>query len=159
MVRETGCDAVMIGRAASSNPWIFRQIQQYLATGLTTEPTQQDRYEMMRRYYAMLIDRGEKDSTGKMKQFATYFTHGVRHGSQLRASIYQAQERRPFSTLVDEFFLEEPVLAHEEGSTDHRRRVHPAIPVRAAGRRFCAITVITKRSGAASRTPPTTAWN
>ena len=33
MVRETGCDAVMIGRAASSNPWIFRQIQQYLATG------------------------------------------------------------------------------------------------------------------------------
>ncbi len=33
MVRETGCDAVMIGRAASSNPWIFRQIEQYLATG------------------------------------------------------------------------------------------------------------------------------
>ena len=34
MVRETGCDAVMIGRTASSNPWIFRQIQQYLATGV-----------------------------------------------------------------------------------------------------------------------------
>ncbi len=33
MVRETGCDAVMIGRTASSNPWIFRQIEQYLATG------------------------------------------------------------------------------------------------------------------------------
>src|SRR5271170_1756813 len=91
MVRETSCDAVMIGRAASSNPWIFRQIQQYLAHGSYDEPAQRDRYEMMRQYYAMLIDRGEKDSTGKMKQFATYFTHGVRHGSQLRASIYQAQ--------------------------------------------------------------------
>src|ERR1700691_5751243 len=71
LVRETSCDAVMIGRAASSNPWIFRQIQQYLANGRYDEPAQRDRYEMMRRYYAMLIDRGEKDSTGKMKQFAT----------------------------------------------------------------------------------------
>jgi nifR3 family TIM-barrel protein len=110
MVRETRCDAVMIGRAASSNPWIFRQIQQYLAQGRYDEPTQQDRYSMMRQYYAMLIDRGERDSTGKMKQFATYFTHGVRHGSQLRASIYQAQEAAAILDLVDEFFREEPVL-------------------------------------------------
>src|SRR5580658_9365831 len=110
MVHETACDAVMIGRAASSNPWIFRQIQQYLAHGRYDEPTQQDRYGMMRRYYAMLIDRGERDSTGKMKQFATYFTHGVRHGSQLRASIYKAQEAAAILDLVDEFFREEPVL-------------------------------------------------
>src|SRR3981189_102657 len=47
MVRETGCDAVMIGRAASSNPWIFRQIQQHLATGRYDEPTERDRYDMM----------------------------------------------------------------------------------------------------------------
>src|SRR6202046_4728853 len=58
MVRETSCDAVMIGRAASSNPWIFRQIQQYLEHGRYDEPTHQDRYGMMRQYYAMLIDRG-----------------------------------------------------------------------------------------------------
>src|SRR6202171_2600571 len=67
MVRETGCDAVMIGRTASSNPWIFRQIQQYLATGAYDEPTQTDRYEMMRRYYAMLMDLDEKDTAGEMK--------------------------------------------------------------------------------------------
>ncbi|HEY7387766.1 MAG TPA: tRNA dihydrouridine synthase DusB, partial [Bryobacteraceae bacterium] len=47
MVRETGCDAVMIGRTASSNPWIFRQIQQYLETGTYNEPGQTDRYLMM----------------------------------------------------------------------------------------------------------------
>src|SRR6266446_6263234 len=86
MARETGCDAVMIGRAASSNPWIFRQIRQYLAAGTYDEPSHQDRYQMMRRYYAMLIDHQERDTVGKMKQFATYFTHGVRHGAQLRAS-------------------------------------------------------------------------
>ncbi len=104
MVRETGCDAVMIGRAASSNPWIFRQIEQYLATGAYDEPGQRDRYEMMRRYYSMLIERGEKDSVGKMKQFATYFTHGVRNGSRLRAEIYRMQEPAAIVERVDEFF-------------------------------------------------------
>src|SRR5437899_2982908 len=73
MVRETHCDAVMIGRTASSNPWIFRQIQQYLASGAYDEPSQADRYEMMRGYYAMLMEHGERDMVGKMKQFATYF--------------------------------------------------------------------------------------
>lgn len=111
MIRETSCDAVMIGRAASSNPWIFRQIEQYLATGRYDEPEQQDRYEMMRRYYAMLIERGEGDAIGKMKQFATYFTHGVRHGSQLRATIYKAHEAGEILGLVDEFFAAQPVMA------------------------------------------------
>ena len=111
MVRETNCDAVMIGRAASSNPWIFSQIRQYLETGAYDEATQQDRYNMMRQYYGMLIERRERDAVGKMKQFATYFTHGVRHGAQLRASIYRAQEPSAILDLVDEFFQAEPVLA------------------------------------------------
>src|SRR5438045_8621388 len=65
MVKETRCDAVMIGRAASSNPWIFRQIAQYLATGSYDDPTQQDRYEMMRSYYARLMGHAEHDVVGK----------------------------------------------------------------------------------------------
>lgn len=104
MIEETGCDAVMIGRTASSNPWIFHQIEQYLATGSYDEPTQEDRYEMMRTYYTMLLDRGEDDSLGKMKQFATYFTHGVRGGAHLRVSIYQAKESAAVLDLVDQFF-------------------------------------------------------
>jgi nifR3 family TIM-barrel protein len=111
MVRETGCDAVMIGRAASSDPWIFRQIGQYLATGWYDEPTQNDRYEMMRQYYAMLMQYNDRDTAGKMKQFATYFTHGVRNGSQLRAAIYHAHEPAAILDLVDQFFHAEPVLA------------------------------------------------
>jgi len=109
MVRETGCDAVMIGRAASSNPWIFRQIAQYVETGVYDQPTEVDRYLMMRRYYEMLIERGERDATGKMKQFATCFTHGVRHGAQLRAAIYHAVEPAAILDLVDEFFQSEPL--------------------------------------------------
>ena len=111
MVHETNCDAVMIGRGASSNPWIFRQIQQYLATGAYDEATHQDRYQMMRGYYDMLIARADHETIGKMKQFATYFTHGVRHGAQLRASIYAVHSSAAILDLVDAFFNTEPVLA------------------------------------------------
>ena len=111
MVQETNCDAVMIGRAASSNPWIFHQIEQYLSTGRYDQPTEHDRYQIMRRYYGMLIEQREKDTVGKMKQFATYFTHGVRHGAQLRASIYKAQDAAAILDLVDAFFLASPALA------------------------------------------------
>ncbi|HWB99470.1 MAG TPA: tRNA dihydrouridine synthase DusB [Bryobacteraceae bacterium] len=104
MARETNCDAVMIGRAASSNPWIFRQIEQYLATGAYDQPGDGDRYEMMRTYYAMLLERQEPDTVGKMKQFATYFTHGVTHGAKLRAGIYHATEGQEILDLVDAFF-------------------------------------------------------
>ena len=104
MIEQTNCDAVMIGRAASSNPWIFRQIAQFLATGRYDEATQEDRYQMMRGYYSMLIERTDRDTAGKMKQFATYFTHGVRGGSDLRGAIYHAKEGAEILDLVDEFF-------------------------------------------------------
>jgi tRNA-dihydrouridine synthase len=62
MVDATHCDAVMIGRAAPANPWIFRQIAQYTATkeasgvGSYDIPTDQDRYRMIRTYFQMLVD-------------------------------------------------------------------------------------------------------
>src|SRR4051794_17956256 len=59
MIEETNCDAVMIGRAASSNPWIFRQISEYLQTGEYYHPTELDRYKLMRSYYSMLHHREE----------------------------------------------------------------------------------------------------
>ena len=107
MARETGCDAVMVGRAASSNPWIFRQIQDYIATGHYNVPTEDARYELMRRYYTMLTEHGSADAVGKMKQFATYFTHGVRNGSRLRADIYHAHDAAGILNMVDAFFERE----------------------------------------------------
>ncbi len=107
MFRHTACDAVMIGRAASYNPWIFRQIQEHLAHGSYWQPTQEDRYAIMKRYFEMLEATQWSDAIGKMKQFTGYFTHGVRNGSRLRAEIYSKQEPRQVLDAVERFFEHE----------------------------------------------------
>ena len=116
MVAETGCDAVMIGRAAPANPWIFRQIAQYTATGSYERATNEDRYRMIRAYFEMLLAEAEAtkdlprdarmgDPVGKMKQFATWFTHGVPGGAKLRAAIYHAPTGPDVLGEVERFFV------------------------------------------------------
>ncbi len=136
MVAETGCDGVMIGRAAPANPWIFRQIAEYTATGRYTLPTGEDRYRMIRAYFEMLMAEAEAtkelprdarmgDPVGKMKQFATWFTHGIAGGAKLRAAIYQSRCGADVLAEVERFFTAQaeprsgesalnPTLAHVE---------------------------------------------
>jgi tRNA-dihydrouridine synthase len=123
MVAKTGCDAVMIGRTAAANPWIFRQIEQYCAMMRPAQagsaapgrkiladskcydvPTDSDRYQMIRTYFQMLIEEGMPGAAGKMKQFASWFTHGVPGGAALRKSIYEAKSELDILTRVEEFF-------------------------------------------------------
>lgn len=111
MVSETGCDAVMIGRGASTNPWIFSQIEQFIATGHYEEPSEQDRYELLSRYFRHLRDAGWPDAIGKMKQFACWFTHGVRNGAELRRQVTTAQCPEEILERVDSFFASEPIAA------------------------------------------------
>ncbi len=131
MVAQTGCDAVMIGRTAPSNPWIFRQIQQYCAgmdreghdlsrTGNRPydEPSEADRYQMIRTYFQMLIEEELPDAVGKMKQFASWFTHGVPGGAGLRKAIYESKSAVEILGRVEEFFEKrlaaQPVLSLTE---------------------------------------------
>ena len=119
MVAQTGCDAVMIGRTAPSNPWIFRQIAQYCdtngGTGVRARPverssrayngpTEADRYQMIRTYFQMLIEEEMPGTEGKMKQFASWFTHGVPGGSALRKAIYESKNAPEILQQVEQFF-------------------------------------------------------
>ena len=132
MVAQTGCDAVMIGRTAPSNPWIFRQIEQYTAGNGNhctkpgpfpslragsepsstqdnsaypyDQPSEADRYQMIRTYFEMLIEEEMPGAEGKMKQFASWFTHGVAGGAALRKAIYESKSRAEILTRVEEFF-------------------------------------------------------
>jgi tRNA-dihydrouridine synthase B len=132
IVAQTGCDAVMIGRMAPANPWIFRQIEQYRATvsaaegaastgakalnvsralssslslgKIYDEPTEADRYQMIRTYFQMLLEEEMPGAEGKMKQFASWFTHGVAGGAALRKAIYEAKSGAEILGRVEEFF-------------------------------------------------------
>jgi nifR3 family TIM-barrel protein len=126
IVAQTGCDAVMIGRTAPANPWIFRQIAQYNAwlgnnqvgtdalvrpakqslAAAYDEPTESDRYQMIRSYFQMLIEEELPDAVGKMKQFASWFTHGVPGGAGLRKAIYDSKSAPEILARVEGFFEE-----------------------------------------------------
>ena len=106
MFNQTGCDAVMIGRTAASNPWIFRQIRQFIESGRYDQPTDADRYEMIHTYFQMLVDENMKGAGGKMKQFVAWFTHGVPNGTALRKAVYDAREGPDILASVDRFFEE-----------------------------------------------------
>jgi tRNA-dihydrouridine synthase B len=106
MVAQTGCDGVMIGRTAASNPWIFRQIRQHAETGRYDQPDEADRYEMIRTYFKMLVAENMHGSPGKMKQFVAWFTHGVPNGSALRRACYDAHTGPAILASVEKFFEE-----------------------------------------------------
>jgi nifR3 family TIM-barrel protein len=82
MVHATGCDAIMIGRGAPANPWIFRQIAQYTAskeaTGVGTYdvPTDQDRYRMIRTYFHMLVDEIALEEAAEATRAAAIIASG-----------------------------------------------------------------------------------
>ncbi|MGH9535596.1 MAG: tRNA dihydrouridine synthase DusB [Terriglobales bacterium] len=104
MVAATGCDGVMIGRAAAANPWIFRQIEQYRRTGCYDLPTEADRAALITRYFQMLLAGDLPGTLGKMKQFAAWFTHGVQRGGDLRQAIYHCRGEAEALAQVEAFF-------------------------------------------------------
>ena len=104
MVARTGCDAVMIGRAAATNPWIFRQMQQYAATGRYEIPSDLDRYRLLSGYYREISANNQPDAIGKMKQFACWFSHGVGNGGELRRKVHAARTPAEVLDTVERFF-------------------------------------------------------
>jgi nifR3 family TIM-barrel protein len=121
MVAQTNCDGVMIGRTAASNPWIFRQIRQFAETGRYDQPTDGDRYQMIRTYFKMLVDETMHGSPGKMKQFVAWFTHGVPNGTALRRACYDAHTGPAILASVEKFF--------EELLSGNAQQVIPVQPV------------------------------
>ncbi|HLZ13948.1 MAG TPA: tRNA dihydrouridine synthase DusB [Candidatus Acidoferrum sp.] len=125
MVRETNCDAVMIGRAAATNPWIFSQMQEYREKGAYTAPSEQDRHHLLSGYYREIKAADQPDAVGKMKQFACWFTHGVGNGSELRRSVHAAKTPGEVLEAVERFF---------EQSGRHPAAEEAALPREASGK-------------------------
>ena len=106
MLDYTKCDAVMIGRAALGNPWIFREIDQYLKDGTTyPRPTHQEFKEMMIHHMDALIDlKGEKVALLEMRSHGPWYLKGMEHASVLRRALSQVRTREEFVKEITEFF-------------------------------------------------------
>ena len=105
MIASTGCDGVMIGRAATKNPWIFRQIASRMSGGLISEPTLADRQQLILGHFRMVAAReNERRALHKLRKFTGWYTHGLPHGRKLRQKINQLPDVETFLKAVEEFF-------------------------------------------------------
>ncbi len=125
MVRETGCDAVMIGRAAATNPWIFAQMQEFRKTGRYTVPTEEQRHCLLSGYYRQILNSNLPDSMGKMKQFACWFTHGVGNGSELRRIVHLARTPGEVVENVERFFERKAAVGGNPAHEPDNREASP----------------------------------
>jgi tRNA-dihydrouridine synthase B len=114
MRQETGCDGIMIGRGALKNPWIFRQIQQQDQGEAIFHPGTLDKYKLIKDYFTLLFEEATPGAIGKMKQFASWFTHAIPFGAALRKRIYLSQSIQEVMAQIDEFFLNpgSPLYTH-----------------------------------------------
>lgn len=114
MLAATGCDGVMIGRAATKNPWIFRQTADLLAGRESESAPLAARRELILSHFRLVAER---DAAGwalhKLRKFTGWYTHGIPHGRELRQRINELADVPSFLAAVEEFFarLDEPAAA------------------------------------------------
>ena len=106
MLDYTGCDAIMIGRAALGNPWIFREIDAYLKDGTILEkPTQKEIREMMLQHLNSLVQlKGEKIACLEMRSHGPWYLKGIPHASELRKVLSRTSTQDEFNRAVNDFF-------------------------------------------------------
>lgn len=102
MLEETGCDAVMIGRAARGNPWIFHQVSEYLKTGtIPPAPSRQEVTEMMLRHAKMQLEyKGEYTGIREMRKHVSWYTAGFPNSAKLRAAINMVETYEQLEALL-----------------------------------------------------------
>ena len=105
MMEETGCDAVMVGRAAMGNPWIFREINHFLTTGRPLPPPSlQERIDLVLEHARMLIESfGESSAMFKMRHHTAWYTKGWPGAATLRQDIYRMTTYEQLSRILCEY--------------------------------------------------------
>lgn len=101
----TGADAVMIGRGAVLNPWIFRQTKHYMATGdLLSEPTVEERVNLLREHLKLSVEfKGERSGVIELRKHYSGFLRGLPHVSKIRMELMQFTEAEPILEHLTRF--------------------------------------------------------
>lgn len=107
MFAQTGVAGVMIGRAATKNPWIFRQIAARLQGATLSEPTLADRRELILAHFRLVAERECSTwALHKLRKFTGWYTHGLPNGRRLRQQIHDLPDVPSFLAAVEQFFAE-----------------------------------------------------
>ncbi len=101
MLEYTGCDAVMIGRAAEGRPWIFAEILAYM-NGTEFSLSKEEKLEIAKHHGTGLAAlRGERTAMLQMRKHLSWYTHGMRNASSVRANISTVNTLMEFTELID----------------------------------------------------------
>ena len=136
LVKETGCDGIMIGRAVRGNPWIFREMNHYFTTGeLLPRPSWDEIREMILRHARMQIElKGEFTGIREMRKHIAWYTSGMRHSAGLRRD----------SNLVSSYEELEKLLDHElENLSDSLKKENKTMAVWGASHQGFTLTATT----------------
>ena len=103
MMKQTGCDGIMIGRAARGNPWIFRQVSEYMNNGtIIAPPSVEEICQMIKRHAKGLCEiKGEFTGIREMRKHFAWYTAGIKHAAALRNEANQVTNLEQFDGLVD----------------------------------------------------------
>lgn len=103
LLEETGCDGIMVGRAAEGNPWIFREISHYLDTGeLLPHPALEEVKEMILRHARLQLEyKGEYTGMREMRKHVAWYTAGFPHSARLRGAVNEIESMEQLMVLLD----------------------------------------------------------
>lgn len=103
MIDETGCDMIMIGRAARGNPWIFSQVKEYLEHGVKVEkPTIDEVKAMIMRHCRMIVDhKGEYIGMREMRKHVAWYIFGYPHAASIRNAVNMVETIEQLEELLD----------------------------------------------------------
>ena len=103
MMKQTGCDGVMIGRGARGNPWIFNQINEYLSSGKEMVPPDiTEIHDMILRHARMLVEvKGEYTGMREMRKHFAWYTAGMKHASGLRNEVNHVEHMEQLEALCE----------------------------------------------------------
>lgn len=104
MLEETGCDGVMVGRAAQGNPWIFREILEYLETGKEAQkPDNEEKKALILRHAALQQEyKGEYTAVREMRKHLAWYTVGMPHSAHFRGLINSMETMEELLAGVEE---------------------------------------------------------
>ena len=107
MLEETGCDGIMVGRASRGNPWIFREINSYLDTGIIPErPTGQEVCDTILKHARLQLEyKGEYTAVREMRKHVAWYTTGYPHSARLRQLVNEIETIAELEESIRRIFL------------------------------------------------------